>query len=268
MLKRLILALLLLTATFNAKAVEYTDVWWNPAESGWGALLVQSDTFQFIAFYIYGQDGKPTWYTAELTDDGTGTYRGLLYATTGTPFALPWDPAQHDNNPPPAGTAAFQPIDTYHATLTYTVNGFPTVSKAVQREKLMPYKLAGNYSGSISGSTTGCSDPTANESHFEGRYSLQVTQVADASATLTLAFVDTTNAGTVCTVSGPLTHYGRLYQMANATIACTGPGQDGQPRPATVNSFHPTGQGIEGRLTTSFGAGCTTSIRFAAVLTN
>jgi len=268
MLKRLILALLLLTATFSAKALEYTDVWWNPAESGWGALLVQSDTFQFIAFYIYGPDGKPTWYTAELTDDGTGTYRGPLYATTGTPFALPWDPAQHDNNPPPAGTAAFQPIDIYHATLTYTVNGFPTVTKAVQRETLMPYKLAGNYSGSMSGTISGCSDPTLNEPAFRGRYSLQVTQVADSSATLTLAFVDATNAGTVCTVSGPLTHLGRLYQMANATITCTGPGQDGLPRSATIDSLHPTGQGIEGRLTSNFGGGCAASLRFAAVLNN
>ena len=72
MLKRLILALLLLTAAFNAKGLEYTDVYYDPAESGWGAFLVQSNTFQFIAFFIYGSDTKPTWYTAQLVDDGTG----------------------------------------------------------------------------------------------------------------------------------------------------------------------------------------------------
>jgi hypothetical protein len=264
MSKRLILALLLLTATLSAKGADYSDAWWNPTESGWGAFLVQSNTFQFIAFYIYGQDGKPTWYTGELTDDGTGTYTGPLYATTGTPFALPWNPAQFHYDS--VGTATFKPIDPYHATLIYTVSGFPTVTKAVQRETLMPHKLAGNYSGSISGSISGCTNPTENEPAFRGRYLLQVTQVADASATLTLAFVDATNAGTVCTVSGPLTHLGRLYQIANATITCTGPGQDGLPRSATVDSFHPTGQGIEGRLTASPGAGCTASLHFAAVL--
>jgi hypothetical protein len=266
MLKRLILALLLLAATFSAKAADYSDAWWNPTESGWGAFLVQSNTFQFIAFYIYGQDGKPTWYTAELNDDGTGTYTGPLYATTGTPFSLPWDTAQFHYDT--AGTTTFKPIDPYHATLTYTVNGFPTVTKTIQRETLRAHNLAGNYSGSMSGTISGCSDPTLNEPAFRGRYSLQVTQVADTSATLNLAFVDPTNAGTVCALSGPLTHLGRLYQMANATITCTGPGQDGLPRSATVDSLHPTGQGIEGRLTSNFGGGCAASLRFAAVLNN
>src|SRR3989442_1023828 len=93
-LRRLVLAVLLLTAAFSARAIEYTDVYYNPAESGWGFFLVQSDTVQFLAFFIYGPDGKPTWYTAQLTDDGTGTYTGPVYATTGTYFALPWNPAQ------------------------------------------------------------------------------------------------------------------------------------------------------------------------------
>src|SRR5438094_9523887 len=90
MLKRLILALLLLTAAFNAKGLEYTDVYYDPAESGWGAFLVQSNTFQFIAFFIYGSDTKPTSYKAQLVDDGTVKYTGALYATTGTSFPLPW----------------------------------------------------------------------------------------------------------------------------------------------------------------------------------
>jgi hypothetical protein len=93
-------ALLLLTAAFNAKGLEYTDVYYDPAESGWGAFLVQSNTFQFIAFFIYGSDTKPTWYTAP--------------------------PAQLSVNT--VGNATSQPIDHYRATLTYTVNGVATVT--------------------------------------------------------------------------------------------------------------------------------------------
>ena len=52
MLKRLLLALLLLSATIRVNAADYTDLWWNPAEGGWGVNLVQSDNFMFVTFFI------------------------------------------------------------------------------------------------------------------------------------------------------------------------------------------------------------------------
>ena len=94
MLKRLVLTVFLLFASLNADALEYTDVYYNPAESGWGVFLVQSDTTQFLALFIYGTDNKPTWYTATLKQDVAGNYNGSLTATTGTYFGLPWNSAQ------------------------------------------------------------------------------------------------------------------------------------------------------------------------------
>jgi hypothetical protein len=261
MLKRFVLAVLLFAAATSSNALEYTDVYFDTAEPGWGAFLVQSDTTQFLAFFIYGSDGKPTWYTAQLMDDGTGNYTGTLYAITGTYFANPW--AGYTINP--AGTAAFQPSDIYHATLTYTVTGLTTVTKAIQRQTLAGYQMAGNYSGSMAGSISGCTNPNGNDPMFRGRYGLAVTQVGDASATLVFTFVDTTHSGIVCTGSGPLTHFGRIYQMgAGSSLVCTGPGQDGSVRPLIIDSLHPTGQGIEGRIT-DIGGGCTASLHFAAV---
>jgi len=69
---------LLLASAALAHAAQYTDVYYDTAEPGWGVFLVQSDTFQFLAFFIYGPDGKPTWYTAWLVDDGTGNYSGSV----------------------------------------------------------------------------------------------------------------------------------------------------------------------------------------------
>jgi hypothetical protein len=261
MLKRFVLAVLLFAAATSTNALEYTDVYFDTAEPGWGAFLVQSDTTQFLAFFIYGPDGKPTWYTAQLTDDGTGNYTGTLYAITGTYFANPW--AGYTINP--AGTAAFQPSDIYHATLTYTVTGVATVTKAIQRQTLAGYQMAGNYSGSMAGAISGCTDPAKDIPMFRGRYVLNVTQVGDASATLVFTFVDATYSGIVCTASGPLNHLGRLYQLPG-TLTCTGPGQDGNGHPMTMDSLHPTGQGIEGRITGAGGGGCTSSLHFAAVL--
>ena len=260
MIKRLLLVASLLLCVVRAEALEYTDVYFTPAEPGWGVFLVQSDTTQFLAFFIYGSDGKPTWYTAQLMSDGTGGYTGSLYAITGTYFANPWQGYTINA----AGTASFKPTDSYHATLTYTVNGVPPVVKSIQRQTLTPYVLSGNYSGSMSGAISGCSDPTSNDPAFRGRYGLAVTQVADASVTLTLSFVDSAHSGIVCTLSGPLSHFGRLYQL-NAQQSCTGPGQDGSAYPVTVDSLHPTGQGIEGHLTANVGEGCMASLHFSAV---
>jgi hypothetical protein len=274
MFKRLLVALLLLIAAFNATALEYTDVYYYHSsatvnEDGWGVFLVQSDTFIFIAFYIYGPNKQPIWYTAQLTDDSTGKYTGPVYATTGTYFGLPWNPADGTIPPPQVGTATFAPTDIYHATLTYTINGMGPIIKPLVRQTLAPYKMSGNYSGSMAGSIGGMTcDPAVADPSFRAKYGLAVTQTGDTAATLVFTFVDTTHSGLVCTAAGPLTHYGRLYQMgAGTTVACTGPGQDGRARAYTIDSLHPTGQGIEGRLTgDAGGGGCTASLHFSAVL--
>src|SRR5690349_14346864 len=177
MRKRLILILALLLTVARADALEYTDVYYNPDESGWGVFLVQSDTFQFLAFFIYGADNKPTWYTATLTQDAAGKYNGQLFTTTGTYFGLPWNPAQLTIDP--VGTVLFEPTDAYHATVAYALAGGPTVKKTVVRQTLTPYVLSGKYSGSMSGTVSGCTVPSENNPKFRGRYNLTVTQAAD-----------------------------------------------------------------------------------------
>lgn len=263
MIARLLLTTLLLIAGSSARALEYTDVWYDQNEPGWGVLLVQSSTFQFLAFYLYGQNGGPRWYTAQITDDGTGKYTGGVYASTGTWWAAPWNPSAQSTTQ--IGTATFQPTDTYHATLTFTVTGEGTFTKPLVRTTLTPYDMSGNYSGSVSGSQTSCANPSNNTNAFRGRYQLTATKVADASITLTLTFVDNVNNGLVCTVSGPLTHLGRLYQMANAQYSCSLQGTTLFTTTATVDALHPTGQGIEGHLTAQAN-GCNQSFHFAAVL--
>jgi hypothetical protein len=223
---------------------------------------VQNDTTQFLAFFIYGADGKPTWYVAIISDNGTGSYTGALYATTGTYFASPWQ----GDNVTAAGTVSFTPSDRYHATLTYTVNGVGTVTKSVQRQTLTAYQMSGTYSGSMAGSITGCTDPAQDEAPFRGRYVLTATQTGDISITLTFTFVDTNHNGLVCTVTGPLTHLGRLYQVDGQLACGIPPAPPGSLKPVTVDALHPTGQGIEGYMAGSSGGGCQASLHFSAVL--
>ena len=54
MIRRWILAALLLVVTASASADVYNDIWYDVNEPGWGVFIKQSDTFQFLAFYVYG----------------------------------------------------------------------------------------------------------------------------------------------------------------------------------------------------------------------
>lgn len=268
MIRRLVLAVLLLLSATCAPANTYSDVFYDVAEPGWGVFVKQSNTFQFLAFFIYDNNGQPTWYTAHLLDNGDGTglnYSGPLYATTGTYFGIPW---QGSPSPTAVGTATFQgstvPEDYFNATLTYTVNGV-MVTKAIQRQPLAAYALSGTYSGSIAGSVASCANPASN-GNVGGRFSLTVAEVEGASATLTFNFVDTAHSGVVCTLSGPLTHYGGLYTITSAQYTCSSPGlSTGSIVSAALNLFDQTGQGVEGKWTATTNTGCSQSIRFSAV---
>ena len=268
MLRQLILAVAVLFTAVRVDALEYTDVYYNPAESGWGLFLVQSDATQFVALFVYGADNKPTWYTAVLAQDAAGNYGGPLYATGGTYFGSPWNPAQLTDAI--VGTMAFNPTSAYRATVTYALTNGPSVTKAVQRQSLTPYVLSGDYSGSASGTQLGCTDPTQSDPKFRGRYNLAVTQTGDTAAAMTITFADDPqNNGVVCTIQGALTHFGRIYRMANAQFSCKEPGAaTGETTTVAIESLHPTGQGIEFRLSGPTGGGCVSSVRFAAVLNN
>ena len=41
-------------------ALNYTDLWWNADESGWGIAITQQFSTMFLAWYVYDDAGKPT----------------------------------------------------------------------------------------------------------------------------------------------------------------------------------------------------------------
>ncbi len=241
-----------------ARATDFTDLWWVPQESGWGANVVQSDAFMFVTFFIYGADNKPTWYSAELTWDGT-RYSGNLYATQGTFWANPWNPADHPDAQA-VGTGSFTPssVDAYHATLAYTVPGVGSFSKNIEREPLTLIALGGSYQGTQAGSYSGCSDPAANGPYTDN-YSLSVSQTT-TSATLTFTYA----SGATCTISGATQQYGQLFDMPSASYACTG--SMTFTTPATLYELKATALGLEGRLVANLSNGCQENANFSGVL--
>jgi hypothetical protein len=251
-LKRFFLAVLLLVAAGRAAAVDYTDIWYIPAEAGWGVNVVQSDAFLFITFFIYGADGKPTWFTGQVTQDASGNFNGTLYSTTGTYYISPWGGFAGG----PAGTVSFQPLGPYTAKLIYTVNSVGTVTKFIQRQNLTAITVGGTYTGAQSGAYSNCS-VSANNAPYTDFFNLQVTQLTNG--TVTLAF---TYTGFNCTFSGTLVQQGQLYSVPGASYQCAA-----DPAfSANLTELKATAQGIEGVFSALVGGNCREDAHFSAVL--
>jgi hypothetical protein len=259
MLKRFFLAVLLFVAAGRAAAALYTDIWYIPAEAGWGVNVVQSDAFMFITFFIYGADGKPTWFTGQVTQDSSGNFNGTLYSTNGTYYLSPW--AGFSGGP--AGTVSFQPLGPYNAKLIYTVNGVGTVTKFIQRQNLTTIALGGTYSGAQSGTYSNCSTSTSNSS-YRDFFDLQVTHlkdptgVTDGSVTFVFSYPNLS-----CTFSGTLVLHGQLYSVPVASYQCS----NGLMTSAAMTEIKATAQGVEGRFgAPSVGGNCREDAQFSGVL--
>ena len=257
-MRRFLLALLLL-ASGLARATDYTDIWFDPAEQstaggGWGVNVVQSDRFMFLTFFIYGPDNTPTWYVAGLNEDANGNFSGALYATRGTYFAAPWNPADGAGSAQ-VGTASFSPTSAYSANLAYSFTGGASVAKPIQRQALTSIALGGAYSGTQAGSYTNC----INSFAYKDRFDLGVTHVTGTSLTFNFSYRD---SGISCTLSGQLQQLGQLYRVPAAAYQCS----DGVSTTAVVEQIRATTFGIEGtfRADNSSG-GCHEDATFSAV---
>jgi lysyl endopeptidase len=107
------------------------DLWWNPAESGWGINLAHQENTLFATLFTYAANGQGLWLVMpEGTQDSTGTYSGALYRTRGPAFdASPWSAIQ----PTQVGTMSLTFDDGNSGQLNYTVDGV-SVSKPIVRQ--------------------------------------------------------------------------------------------------------------------------------------
>jgi hypothetical protein len=112
----------------------YQDLWWNPAEAGWGVNITHQDNTLFATLFTYDASGKALWLVMSGgTLQADGSYAGTLYRTTGTPFMTqPFMPSGAGNLST-VGTMHFRFQDGNNGVLTYSVNGL-TVTKAITRQ--------------------------------------------------------------------------------------------------------------------------------------
>jgi hypothetical protein len=114
-----------------ATLVNYTALWWNPAEPGWGINLAHQGDTIVAAWYTYGTDGSPLWLVATAPKTGLATYSGDLYRAVG-----PAGPAMRATA---VGTATFTFASGNSATFAYTAQlpGMP--AEAAQTKPITRY---------------------------------------------------------------------------------------------------------------------------------
>ena len=133
-------------------STDQSDLWYIPAEQGWGIQLVQRGSVIFATLFVY-DPANPTWYTATMDNTSGYNWTGALYTTTGTDFRMPWNPAGLTVTP--VGTMTWQGQTVTTGTLTYVVNGV-TVIKNVTRQTLVIDNYSGHYAGYVHREFTGC----------------------------------------------------------------------------------------------------------------
>lgn len=108
-----------------SSTVNYSDMWWNPEQSGWGMSVIQSPSRNmFVVWYTYetvGTEQKSAWIVmpgGEWTD--AVTFKGKLYKTIGgaLPTSATFNP--DDVTRIPFGDGEFKFIDSANAKFSFT----------------------------------------------------------------------------------------------------------------------------------------------------
>jgi hypothetical protein len=137
-------------AAASAFMTDASDLWWNPAESGWGVNIIQQSNILFATFFVYGPDARARWYVAsDMRCPGTPAdmqmvCSGTLYETTGPVVGPGFDPAAVTRRA--VGEARFFYSRGDGGQFSYTVDGV-TVSKNVRRQTWAVNDINGEYNG-------------------------------------------------------------------------------------------------------------------------
>ena len=110
---------------------DYTDLWWNPSESGWGFNIIQHQSnVIFGVIYTYDAPNRPMWYVLPGGAwTSSATFTGKLYRVTGSPGNAPFRAGDVTE----VGNATLLFNGANNATLTYSVDGVQ-VSKVIERQ--------------------------------------------------------------------------------------------------------------------------------------
>lgn len=117
----------------RADGANRSDIWWNPAQPGWGVQLTEQDRTLVLSWYTYAADGAPMWVLGALARAADGSFAGpLTRPQSGTAFSSIAGPAT-SFPVPTVGDARIEFLDGERGVLRYTLDG---VSQSREIERL------------------------------------------------------------------------------------------------------------------------------------
>jgi hypothetical protein len=256
-LLRVLLAVLLLDAT-AAFASDKTDLYYIPAESGWGMTVAnQADTI-FVTMYVYDSARQPTWFVGtgllQSTDSqGVNTYGGDWYSVTGPYYgAATFDPSTV--NATKVGTYTYREVSVTTGQITYSVNG-TSVTKTAQRQTLANNtKVNGTFGGAYFSTMFACDDPTLNGNP---NYFLNLL-VAGAPGPTRVTLINQ-STGVTCNATGLYSQSGRMGSVSG-TMSCS----NGFTGRILLFEIEAGTNAISARFNVNYNNGCAESGHFAA----
>jgi hypothetical protein len=117
-------------ASSKPAAINYSGLWWNASESGWGMALTQQSEMAFSTIYTYDDNGKPKWYVASNCPMTGSGCQGALYSVAGgSPLTVKWNGIVLATE---VGSLNLTFADANTGTMTFLLNG-TSRSKAITR---------------------------------------------------------------------------------------------------------------------------------------
>jgi hypothetical protein len=142
-LAAVLLFLISVPALATPQPINGSDMWFDPAESGWGLNIFHQGDTLFAALFVYGPDSQPKWYVASSLAGGPTTYSGALYEATGPAFSGPFNPSNVMVRQVGTMTVA---LGSDVSNLDYTVDSVH-VTKQVRPFTFRRTNLTGSYYG-------------------------------------------------------------------------------------------------------------------------
>ena len=210
-----------LPASATTFGTDFTDLWWNPNESGWGVNLIQQYDVIFATLFVYGPDNSNRWFVASDLRGSGSSFSGTLYQTSGPYFGA------GGFDPNAVGLTAVGSMTlTFHSdsagTLSYNVSG-TSVSKSIVRQAIRVNNLTGNYLGGMIARNSACASSGNPQGAFLAFDNLTVSHNG-TQVTMTVDYLTSGGTAARCTFnSGNYSQIGKMASMSGS-FTCSSSG--------------------------------------------
>lgn len=226
----------------SARGADYSDLWYNPFEPGYGVNVVQQAENAFVTVFVYGANGEPLWLVSPDAHvvgyiGSFPQFRGTLYKTRGPAFnGGPFDAREVQATP--VGTLYLSSTHESVLEVEYTTNGI-TVRKQLTRQTFARPDVFAWYSGNFKLRVSLPGGELVGHREYNADFLFHLTESGEA-----VLRVEEAVSG-ICEYRGPYSQSGR-YGYFTGSFTCTrGPGGS-----FDVTQLELTDSGITGRLAT------------------